>query len=114
MLPEMRGLTLVDPGCGYGWFCRWAREAGAATLPALAVSEKMLKRARSSSNDAAVTYVRGDLEHLDLPQACRSKRMAAGTGRWTATKGKRKGPRALNWQNNVSGPMMLLVCATRP
>jgi len=69
MLPEMGGLNVVDLGCGYGWFCRWAREAGAATVLGLDVSEKMLERARSSSNDPAVTYARADLEHLDLPQA---------------------------------------------
>ncbi|HZZ01819.1 class I SAM-dependent methyltransferase [Paraburkholderia sp.] len=69
MLPEMRGLNVVDLGCGYGWFCRWAREAGAATVLGLDVSEKMLERARSSSNDPAMRYARADLEHLDLPQA---------------------------------------------
>lgn len=69
MLPEMGGLKVVDLGCGYGWFCRWAREAGAATVLGLDVSQKMLERAESSSNDPAVTYARADLEHLDLPEA---------------------------------------------
>ncbi|MFM0152312.1 class I SAM-dependent methyltransferase [Paraburkholderia sediminicola] len=69
ILPEMRGLAVVDLGCGYGWFCRWAREAGATTVLGLDVSEKMLERARSSSNDPAMRYDRADLEHLDLPQA---------------------------------------------
>ena len=69
MLPEMSGLNVVDVGCGYGWFCRWAREAGAATVLGLDVSEKMLERARSSSSDPAVTYARADLEHLDSFQA---------------------------------------------
>lgn len=26
MLPPLSGLRVVDLGCGYGWFCRWARE----------------------------------------------------------------------------------------
>jgi 2-polyprenyl-3-methyl-5-hydroxy-6-metoxy-1,4-benzoquinol methylase len=30
MLPDMRGRHVLDLGCGYGWFCRWAREHGAA------------------------------------------------------------------------------------
>lgn len=32
MLPAMSGLRVVDLGCGFGWFCRWAREAGAAQV----------------------------------------------------------------------------------
>jgi SAM-dependent methyltransferase len=30
LLPSMAGLLVVDLGCGFGWFCRWARQAGAA------------------------------------------------------------------------------------
>ena len=38
----MRGLRVVDLGCGFGWFCRWAREHGAASVLGLDVSENML------------------------------------------------------------------------
>ena len=24
-LPDMKGLRVLDLGCGFGWFCRWAR-----------------------------------------------------------------------------------------
>lgn len=68
-LPPMRGLRVVDLGCGYGWFCRWAREQGAATVLGLDVSGKMLDRARSSSADPAISYAKADLEKLDLPEA---------------------------------------------
>ena len=30
MLPDPRGLRVLDLGCGYGWFCRWAAQQGAA------------------------------------------------------------------------------------
>ncbi|WGS53212.1 methyltransferase domain-containing protein [Paraburkholderia sp. D15] len=69
MLPAMVGLTVVDLGCGYGWFSRWAREAGAASVLGLDVSEKMLERARAGSNDPALSYARADLEQIDLPAA---------------------------------------------
>jgi ubiquinone/menaquinone biosynthesis C-methylase UbiE len=69
MLPAVRGLKVVDLGCGFGWFCRWARESGAAQVLGIDVSEKMLARARSATPDAAVTYTRADLEHLELPPA---------------------------------------------
>jgi SAM-dependent methyltransferase len=69
LLPDLRGLGVVDLGCGFGWFCRWAREQGAARVLGLDVSEKMLARAKASTSDAAVTYERTDMERLELPEA---------------------------------------------
>ena len=69
MLPEVRGCRAIDLGCGFGWFCRWAREHGTASVLGLDVSEKMLARARSETKDPAITYQRADLERLDLPAA---------------------------------------------
>lgn len=69
MLPPMAGLRVADLGCGYGWFCRWARAAGGAALLGLDISERMLEHARAETSDAAITYRRADLEALDLPQA---------------------------------------------
>ena len=68
MLPAMQGLRVVDLGCGFGWFCRWAREAGAARVEGLDVSEKMLARARATTADPAITYARADLERLSLAE----------------------------------------------
>ena len=69
MLPEMRGLRVVDLGCGYGWFCRWARQAGAAHVLGIDSSERMLARARADTADPAIEYRCADLERLDLPAA---------------------------------------------
>jgi SAM-dependent methyltransferase len=69
MLPELRGREVVDLGCGFGWFCRWARENGAAQVLGIDVSEKMLERARLETHDVAITYSRADIEHLELPPA---------------------------------------------
>src|SRR5207253_2350990 len=52
-----------------GWFCRFARENGAARVTGIDVSENMLVRARAETPDAAVTYTRADLEQLTLPPA---------------------------------------------
>lgn len=60
---------MVDLGCGFGWFCRWARENGAAQVLGLDISEKMLTRARGETADRAITYTRANLEHLELPEA---------------------------------------------
>ncbi|MDH7796881.1 SAM-dependent methyltransferase [Beijerinckia sp. GAS462] len=67
MLPPVKGLRIVDLGCGYGWFCRWAQAQGAAHVLGLDLSEKMLARAREMSSGAAIVYERADLEQLALP-----------------------------------------------
>lgn len=69
MLPPMTGLRVVDLGCGFGWFCRFAREHGARSVLGVDVSENMLARAGALTADAAITYWRADLETLDLPEA---------------------------------------------
>jgi ubiquinone/menaquinone biosynthesis C-methylase UbiE len=69
MLPPLTGRKIVDLGCGYGWFARFARKQGATEVLALDISENMLTRARAMTNDDGIVYLRADLENLDLPQA---------------------------------------------
>ncbi|MFJ6323927.1 MULTISPECIES: class I SAM-dependent methyltransferase [unclassified Rhizobium] len=69
MLPDLHGLDVVDLGCGFGWFCRWAAEQGAASVLGLDVSDKMLARACAETADSCVRYDRADLEKLQLPKA---------------------------------------------
>jgi SAM-dependent methyltransferase len=68
LLPAVAGLRIVDLGCGFGWFCRWAKEQGAADVLGLDMSENMLSRARSWP-DAGIRYEVGDLERLELSPA---------------------------------------------
>ncbi|HXA96495.1 MAG TPA: class I SAM-dependent methyltransferase, partial [Candidatus Dormibacteraeota bacterium] len=49
LLPALRGLTVLDLGCGFGWFCRWAREQGTTRVVGVDVSERMLARARATT-----------------------------------------------------------------
>lgn len=69
LLPDLRGLNVVDLGCGYGWFCRWAHAQGAARVLGLDVSEKMLAQARTLTPVAGIGYERADLENFGLPDA---------------------------------------------
>ena len=69
MLPELSGKSVLDLGCGYGWFCRWAADAGAARVLGVDVSEKMLAQARSMGEYPVVDYARLDMEQLALPPA---------------------------------------------
>src|SRR5207237_10820258 len=70
MLPDLHGRTVLDLGCGFGWFCRWAREQGAAYVVGIDVSEKMLARARADTHDESISYTLADMERMELaPQS---------------------------------------------
>lgn len=69
LLPDLQSLRVADLGCGFGWFCRWARQQGAARVLGFDVSRRMLERAEAETADGAITYARADLEQLELPQA---------------------------------------------
>jgi SAM-dependent methyltransferase len=69
LLPPLEGKSVIDLGCGFGWFCRWARGQGAADVLGVDVSEKMLERARRETHDPAIRYQRADLEDIALPAA---------------------------------------------
>lgn len=68
LLPPLGGRDVLDLGCGFGWFCRWAGAQGAARVLGLDVSENMLARARAETTDPAIAYARDDLERLDLAE----------------------------------------------
>jgi hypothetical protein len=57
LLPTLAGKTVLDLGCGFGWHCRYAREQRARWVVGVDLSEKMLARARASTNDAAISFV---------------------------------------------------------
>ena len=69
MLPPVSGLRILDLGCGFGAFARWARENGARSVLGIDLSEQMLERARALTQDPAISYRRDDIEHLTLPDA---------------------------------------------
>lgn len=65
LLPPFAGRRVLDLGCGFGWFCRWAREAGAASVEGVDVSARMLARAQAETADPAISYRRADLESFE-------------------------------------------------
>lgn len=69
MLPDLTGKRIVDLGCGFGWFARWAREQGADSVLGFDLSEKMLARAKTDTHDPAIEYKSVNLEELILPEA---------------------------------------------
>ena len=69
MLPDLTGKSVVDLGCGYGWFCRAARELGASEVTGVDISEKMLARAAELTADPQIYYQRSDLDALKLDES---------------------------------------------
>ncbi|KAI0534347.1 methyltransferase domain protein [Xylaria digitata] len=68
MLPELKGARVLDLGCGFGWFSRFARSEGVAHVRGIDLSAKMLGKARSMTSDDAIAYEKADLEDLVLPE----------------------------------------------
>lgn len=66
LVPNLRGRRVLDLGCGFGWFCRWAAAQGARHVTGIDVSERMLARAVAETAAGVVTYRQADLEHLSL------------------------------------------------
>jgi SAM-dependent methyltransferase len=70
LLPLLAGREVLDLGCGFGAFARWAAEQGATRVDALDVSERMLERARElTPHDLPVHFRRADLDGIELPTA---------------------------------------------
>ncbi len=66
LMPPLAGTRVLDLGCGFGWHCRHMREAGAASVIGIDLSEKMLARARVMTDDPAIDYRRMAIEDIDF------------------------------------------------
>ncbi len=62
--PNLTGLEILDLGCGFGDFARYARQQQAASVTAIDVSSKMLETARHMTDDPAILFAQGAIENL--------------------------------------------------
>jgi SAM-dependent methyltransferase len=69
MFPELKGRSVLDIGCGFGWHCRYAHEQGARRVVGIDISEKMLKRAESETHAPEIEYRRLAIEDMDFAAA---------------------------------------------
>lgn len=67
MLPDFKGKRVLDLGCGFGWHCRYAVKQGAVQVTGVDISEKMLSKARESSNGEPISYHCTPMEDIDFP-----------------------------------------------
>ena len=70
LVGDIKDNSVLDLGCGFGWFCRWAlKDAQARSVHGVDISENMLARARdmTTGNEyEGITYSCADLEGLVL------------------------------------------------
>lgn len=65
MLPNLRGKTVLDIGCGMGQHARHYADMGAASVLGIDISEKMLAYARAHNSADNIAYRRMAMEELD-------------------------------------------------
>ncbi|WP_408515301.1 class I SAM-dependent methyltransferase [Paraburkholderia sediminicola] len=70
LLPGLSGLHILDLGCGFGDFARFARDNGATSVMGVDVSARMLQEAEKYTRDLVVTYLNMPLEQYQAaPQS---------------------------------------------
>jgi SAM-dependent methyltransferase len=62
LLPELSNLHVLDLGCGFGEFARFASAQGAASVTGVDISARMLEEAVRLTNDPSVSYERCPIE----------------------------------------------------
>jgi len=66
LLPSLDSKSIVDLGCGFGNFCRYARSRGATRVIGVDISKKMLRQAKEETDDSCVIYVNSPIEEFDI------------------------------------------------
>ena len=68
LLPDFRGLSVLDLGCGYGWHCAFAAQQGAAQVLGLDLSRKMIEEAKKRNAGKQITYRVCGIEDYEYPE----------------------------------------------
>ena len=65
LFPDVKGLTVLDLGCSYGWHCRYCAEQGAESVLGIDASKAMIAEAQTRNPAKNVTYTVCALEDYD-------------------------------------------------
>jgi SAM-dependent methyltransferase len=68
LLPDLSGYHVLDLGCGFGDFARYARAKGARSVTALDVSERMIAEASRLTTDDNIAYRHSSIEVFSSPR----------------------------------------------
>ncbi len=52
LFPDVKNKSVLDAGCGTGYFCQWATEQGAAKITGIDISPKMIEMAKRNCPSA--------------------------------------------------------------
>lgn len=69
LLPELKNISVLDLGCGFGWHCRYAREQQANSVIGVDISEKMLQKAHEMTSDPSISYINMPIEDISFPDS---------------------------------------------
>lgn len=69
LFPDVRGKTVLDLGCGYGWHCKYAADQGASSVLGVDRSERMIREAQQRNPDEMIAYRTCDLMEYGYPEA---------------------------------------------
>lgn len=64
LLPDLKGLRVLDLGCGMGDDCMEYIRQGAKSVVGVDISEKMLEAAKEKNSDPNITYIRMPMEDI--------------------------------------------------
>ena len=56
LFPDLKGKSVLDLGCGYGWHSRYCAQKGASKVLGIDASRKMIEEARKRNYDNAIEY----------------------------------------------------------
>ena len=70
LFPELSGKMVLDPGCGYGWHCKFAADRGAATVLGIDQSVRMIGEAMRRNASDGIEYRVCGIHEYDYPE-CR-------------------------------------------
>lgn len=68
LFPDLKGKTVLDLGCGYGWHCQYAVASGAKQVLGIDLSEKMIQEAQTRNHDSRISYKVCGLDTYDYPE----------------------------------------------
>ena len=64
MMPDLKGKSVLDLGCGYGEHCRMFIERGAERVVGIDISKKMLEVAVRENSDPRIEYLNMPIENI--------------------------------------------------
>lgn len=68
LFPDVRGMRVLDLGCGYGWHCKYVAGMGASAVLGIDSSRRMIEKAMSENADAHIEYRVCSLDEYAYPK----------------------------------------------